>query len=145
MDKLLNSGRPSRVRKKSVLVFIAEVLMELREDLETPTFPFVFLWVDEGKAIDVYVERDDGTYRYHITSTVEFVKDMNDDEGPSVEEYNLTGAQIIEQRTRRVRVIQPGEMVGGGCLDLCSYLDDEFNPRTSVTRGLKRLVEDRNR
>ena len=143
MDKLLNSGRPSRVRKKPVLVFIAEVLMELRKDLETPTFPFVFLWVDEGKAIDVYVERDDGTYRYHITSTVEFVKDMNDDEGPSVEEYNLTGAQIIEQRTRRVRVIQPGEMVGGGCLDLCSYLDDEFNPRTSVTRGLKRLVEDR--
>ena len=145
MDKLLNSGRPSRVRKKSVLAFIAEVLMELREDLETSTFPFVFLWVDEGKAIDVYVERDDGTYRYHITSTVEFVKDMNNDEGPSVEEYNLTGAQIIEQRTRRVRVIQPGEMVGGGCLDLCSYLDDEFNPRTSVTRGLKRLVEDRNR
>ena len=145
MDKLLNSSRPSRVRKKPVLVFIAEVLMELRQDLETPTFPFVFLWVDEGKAIDVYVERDDGTYRYHITSTVEFVKDMNDDEGPSVEEYNLTGAQIIEQRTRRVRVIQPGEMVGGGCLDLWSCLDDEFNARTSVTRGLKRLVEDRTR
>ena len=142
MDKLLNSDGPNRVRKKPVLVFIAEVLMELREDLETPTFPFVFLWVDEGKAIDVYVERDEGTYKYHITSTVEFVKDMNNDEGACVEEYNLTGAQIIEQRTRRVRVIQPGEMVGGGCLDLCSYLDDEFNPRTSITRGLKRLVED---
>ena len=129
---------------KTVLDLIAEVLVNLREDLGVNTFPFIFLWVDDNQAIDVYVERDDGTYRYHITSPVtEFVKYLNcREQGPIVEEFTLTGFRYVNPRTRKIQTYYPGQNTGGGSL-LCDGLPGEFSAKDAITHALRRYVEDK--
>lgn len=121
-------------RLKPIMVLIAECLMGLRNDPEIETFPFVFVFTDENKALDIYVERDDGTYRDHITSTQEFVKYMDD--SPSIEEFALNGLQYIEQNTRRVHKVEPGECVGCGSL-ITSDFTAEDDIRDVIMDALK--------
>lgn len=132
------------VKLKSVLDLIAEILVNLREDPGVDTFPFVFLWVDDNQAIDVYVERDDGTYRYRITSPItEFVKHLDCREhGPSIEEFTLTGFSYVDPRTRRIQTFGPGENTGCGSL-LCDGLPGEFCAKDAITHALRRYVEDK--
>lgn len=128
---------------KSVLVFVAEILVHLREDLEVNTFPFIFLWVDNDKAIDVYVEKDDGTYKYHITSPdVEFARDITPEQGPVIEEFTLTGRSYLNPRTRKIQTFLPGECIGVGSI-LCDTLPGDASVRDCLTHALRRYVEDK--
>lgn len=129
---------------KSVLDLIAEILVNLREDQGVNTFPFVFLWANDNKAIDVYVERDDGTYKYRITSPeVELVKDITSEQGPAIEEYTLTGAIYVNPRNRRVEKLEPGECIGVGALLYDVLPTDYLNAREAITHALRRYVEDK--
>ena len=128
-------------KSKTVLYFIAEILVSLREDPEVNTFPFIFLWVDDNTAIDIYVEKNDGTYKYHITSPeVEFVRDITLEQGPAIEEFALTEITYLDPRSRKVQKIKPGECVSCGLMLYDMSLDE--NIREVITRSLKRCVED---
>mgnify|MGYP003325067604 CR=1 FL=1 len=129
-------------KPKTVLYFIAEILVSLREDSEVNTFPFIFLWVDDNKAIDVYVEKNDGTYKYHITSPeAELVRDITLEQGPDIEEFALTEITYLDSRSRKVQKIKPGECTGCGLM-LYDMLPNE-NKREAIARSLKRCVEDK--
>ena len=131
-----------RIPRIDVLEFIARTLSSIREDKFFAYFPFVFLWVDGNKALDIYVEADNGAFRYHITSDCKTLSDMvRNHDCPSIEEFNLTTVSWVDSRTRIIHTIEPGLI---GCGSLCQdYLDDNFDPIPSLKNAIFNLVSKR--